>query len=334
MADSEYPEKERSFIERLNVFADLTVEKIGETGDQPKHNGRVIALCLICSLLLWIFSSMSEVYTKKIEVDTQIENLSPSEAFLTLPPDKIQLQIKGEGLALIQLHYDPPSIVIDARASEVNLIDAVSRNLPSLVQIERVIPPMFTLQKEDRIEKKVPILIKADITTPPTYDLVQEPSIFPDSVLVSGAASIVEQINEWPTQNLTATDVKDTLSVDVILVDSLNGLIDLSFNSTKLIVIAEEFTEGGRDIEVLVNPIQDYITLDPPIVEVTYRVPLSQYHLANDAMDFLLSVSFEDIREDTTGYVTPNLELPEGILFRDVNIVPDKLRYFDVLLDE
>ena len=46
---------------------------------------------------------------------------------------------------------------------------------------------------------------------------------------------------------------------------------------TQLLLVAEEFTEGGRDIEVLIN--QDYVTLDPPVVEVTYRVPLSQYYL-------------------------------------------------------
>ena len=195
----------------------------------------------------------------------------------------------------------------------------------------------MSLQKEDRVFKQVPILLRTEINTPLTYDLVEEPKIFPDSVTVSGAASIIGQINEWPTIMFRADEVKDTLSVNVTLVDSLTGLVDLSTQNTQLVVISEEFTEGARDIEVLINDvpsIQDYITLDPPIVEVTYRVPLSQFHLARDALDFFLSVSIDDIRDDTTGFVSPHLELPEGILFRDVNIVPDKLRYYDVLLDE
>ena len=337
MAESTYPDSQRSVTERINIFSDFRFDKKNDSGDQPGHQGRIVALCVICSLLLWIFSSMSEVYTKIIEIDTKVENLAEEEAFLTLPPDKIQLQVKGEGLSLIQLYYNPPKITIDASDTEINLIDVVSRNLSSPVQVERVIPPIFTLQKEDRISKKVPVLLRANINTPLTYDLVQEPGIFPDSVNISGAATLIGSINKWPTEMLFVTEVKDTLSIEVGLVDSLAGLIDLSISKAQLVLIAEEFTEGGREVEVLINDvpsIQDYVTLDPPVVEVTYRVPLSQYHQANDARDFFLSVSIDDIRDDTTGFVTPHLELPEGILFRDVNIEPDKLRYYDVLLDE
>lgn len=337
MADSTHPESERSIIERLNILRDIEIDQRNDLGDQPKRKGLKIALCLICSLLLWVFSSMSEIYSKIIEVDTRIENLDVEEAFLTLPPDKIQLHVKGEGLSLIQLYYNPPKVVIDASDTEINLIDVVARNLPAPIQIERVTPPIFILQKEERMDKKIPIILNAEINTPLTYDLVQEPSIFPDSVIVSGASSLIEQINEWPTELFAAEEVKDTLSFEVNLVDSLNGLVDLSIMKTQLLLVAEEFTEGGRDIEVLINDvpsIQDYVTLDPPVVEVTYRVPLSQYYQANDARDFFLFVSIDDIRDDTTGYVTPHLELPEGILFRDVNIEPDKLRYYDVLLDE
>ena len=334
MADSAHPESERSIIERLNILKDIEIDQRNDLSDQPNHKGLKIALCLICSLLLWVFSSMSEIYSKVIEVDTRIENLAGEEAFLTLPPDKIQLHVKGEGLSLIQLYYNPPKVVIDASDTEINLIDVVARNLPAPIQIERVTPPIFILQKEERMDKKIPIILNTEINTPLTYDLVQEPSIFPDSVIVSGASSLIEQINEWPTELFAAEEVKDTLRFDVNLVDSLNGLVDLSIEQTQLLLVAEEFTEGGRDIEVIVPSWQDYVTLDPPVVEVTYRVPLSQYYLANDAIDFFLFVSIDDIRDDTTGYVTPLLELPEGILFRDVNIEPDKLRYYDVLLDE
>ena len=337
MADNAFPDSQRSVAERFSIFSDFKFDRERDQGDPPQNQGRIIALCIICSLLLWVFSSMSEIYSKIIEIDTSIENLAAEEAFLTLPPDKIQLQVKGEGLSLIQLYYNPPRITIDASDSEINLIDVVSRSLSSPVQIERVTPPIFTLQKEERLEKKIPVLLRSEINTPVTYDLVKEPDIFPDSVIVSGATSIIEKINEWPTQKLFVNEVKDTLSMEVALVDSLSGLVDLSIQKTQLVLIAEEFTEGGREIEVLINDvpsIKDYITLDPPVVEVTYRVPLSQYHQANDARDFFLSVSIDDIRDDTTGYVSPRLELPEGILFRDVHIVPDKLRYYDVLLDE
>lgn len=325
-----------SFFEKLNAILGLRRSEEDEFRDQPQQKGVTIALCITCSILLWVFSSMSETYTKMLEVETQVANLADDEAFLTLPPKNVEVYVQGEGLALLQLFYTPPSISIDASRSQVNFIEAISRRLPSGISVDRVTPPMFILQKEKRMSRRVPIILNADIQTPPTHDLVLEPTIFPDSVEISGAESLVENVNEWPTVFFEHKELKDTLTVEIPLVDSLQGLVQVAVSQTQLHVIAEQFTEASREIEVIIGdgPNQTSITLDPPALEVRYRVPLSQYRRAQNARDFILSVSYDDIRDDTTGYVEPRLELPQGILFRDVSFFPEEIRYFDVLLDE
>ena len=339
MNELENASTSHSLLERIGTFLNTKFRPSNEQGETPRHRGFVIAMCITCSLLLWGFSSISEVYTQTIEVSTRIENMALDEAFVTLPPNTVQLQVEGDGLSLLQLYYNPPDIIIDANHSDVNFIDAVSRSISSNLSIKRVSPLGFNLQKEERTTKQVPVSLHADFNTSITHELVVEPAIFPDSVEISGAPSILSEINAWPTIAYIADDIKDTLVVDLPLVDSLQGLVDLSAQSTRLFLVVEEFTEGSREIEVLIKDvpsIQDYVnvTLDPPVLEVTYRVPLSQFRAAQSARDFILSVSYDDIKDDTTGFIRPHLELPEGLLIRDVNFVPDKLRYYDVLLDE
>ena len=302
-----------------------------------QHRGIIIALCFTCSVLLWGFSSMSETYTKVIDLSVEVENVVPDEAFITLPPEEIQIQVYGEGLKLLQLYYNSPRISINATQEQINLIEAVAQRLPDGIHIDRVTPPLFVLQKEAKISKKVPILLNVDIQTPNTHEIVVKPAVFPDSVEITGASSIVLDIQGWPTNRYTQHDLKDTLNINLPLVDSLQGLIDISVDEVVLYSIAEQFTEGQRNIGVLVRDVpsfQDSITLEPPVLEVRYRVPLSQYRRALSARDFILSVSYDDIRDDTTGYIEPVLELPENILFRDVSVSPDKIRYYDVLLNE
>ena len=334
MNELENTSNNNSLLDRISASIGTRFRTSNEQGEPPQQRGLVIAMCITCSLLLWGFSSMSEVYTKTIEVDTRIENMSANEAFVTLPPNTVQLQVEGEGLSLLQLYYNRPDIIIDANNSDINFIDAVSRSISSNLSIKRVSPLVFNLQKEEKVIKKVPVELRADIATPKTHELVLEPSIFPDSVEISGAPSILNEINTWPTIDYDATDIKDTLAVDIPLVDSLQGLVELPVQSTQLYVVVEEFTEGAREIEVMINDVQDYVTLDPPVVEVTYRIPLSQFKAAQSARDFFLTVSYDDIKDDTTGFIQPHLELPEGLLIRDVNINPGKLRYYDVLVDE
>ncbi len=294
-------------------------------------------MCILFSVLLWFFSSMSETYTKSIPVSTRIENLSSDEAFLELPPDKVDVWFQGEGLQLLRLYYNPPSLVIDANDSQVRVREAVERWLPQNISVERTQPVLLTLQKEKRVSKKIPIVPRAEISWPATHDIVQDITVSPDSVEISGAASVIDGIKSWPTEFFKRDDVKDSLNVQVALADTLKGLVDLNMIETRLYAVTAQFTEGTRELDVRLKDVpsmQQAVALDPPVIEVRFRVPLSQYKQAQEASDFLASVSYYDLRQDTTGYVVPDIVLPQGIWLRDVVLIPSRLRYYDVLIDE
>lgn len=308
-----------------------------EPDERPRHRGLVIAMCIFSSTMLWFFSSLGETFTKTIEMETRIENLGPDEAFVSLPPPVVRALIQGEGLDLMQLQSRPPEITIDASGELVNFEAAVLRQLPQNVRLERVMPPAFSLNKEERISRRVPIIANVSISWPATHDEIQPESVYPDSVTVTGARSIVEGLNGWPTQYFEEKDLKDTLFVKLALSDTLEGLVELSLKETQFLAVTEPFTEGIRELEVNIREVPftyETLTLDPPVIQVRYRVPLSQYQMALQASDFLASIEYDAIRDDTTGFVEPTVEIPEGILFRDVDIFPSKLRYYDILVDE
>ena len=305
--------------------------------EQPRHRGVLIGMCIVFSILLWFFSSMGETYTRRIDLVSSVENISGEEAFLRLPPSSVTAQVKGEGLQLMQLYYNPPRIVIDASGEVVNFRDAVMRQLPPGVNLEQVIPGEFALSKETRITKKVPVLPRTSISWPSTHDLIQPPRVFPDSVEVSGAKSIVESLTGWPTVAFEEDDLKDTLNVSLLLADSLEGLIQLERNDVEFTAIVEEFTEGSRELDIMVTEVpsnQSSVSLDPPVVEVLFRVPLSHYQQAMKARDFFALIPYDKLRDDTTGFVVPNIELPQGILFMDMYLNPPEIRYYDLLIDE
>ncbi len=337
MAGSEIATYGSVFWERLNNIFSLSRKEKDDEGEQPNHKGFVVSMCILFSVLLWFFSSMSETYTKTIEIGTRVENLSADEAFIELPPGKVDVIIKGEGLQLLRLYYNPPSLVIDANDSQVRVREAVERWLPQNISVERTQPLLLTLQKEERISKKVPILPRAEISWPATHDIVQDITVSPDSVEISGASSVLEEIKSWPTEFFERDDIKDSLNVQVALADTLKGLVDLSMNETRLSVVTAQFTEGMRELDVRLKDVpsmEEAVALDPPVIEVRFRVPLSQYKQAQEASDFLASVSYYDLRRDTTGYVVPDIVLPQGIWLRDVVLNPSRLRYYDVLIDE
>lgn len=313
--------------ERLLGF--LTRRREG-SGDGKERKGLAITIATLVSTLLWFTFSMRETYSGLILLPTQVVNIPSSEALTQLPPPTVRVQVEAEGLDLIRLRLNPPVVRINGERDEIVLREAVTEVLQH-VNLQSVSPSTFTLQKERRITRRVPIALQADIRTPAGYDLIAPPAVVPDSVTISGAASIVLGIDAWPTRPFVVEDLRDTLMTRVMLSDTLDGLVLRDIQATTLTAIAQQFTEGVREIDVTVigePSSQRLVTLDPATVRVTYRVLVSQYNEALRAMDFFATVSFDEIRADTTGSIRPNIHLPEGLVLRDVEVDPPMLRYY------
>ena len=120
--------------------------------------------------------------------------------------------------------------------------------------------------------------------------------------------------------------------VIVPLADTLAGLVTKAAAVAVTITTrAYHYTEGSRVLNVDVTELPtmtQVVELDPPSVEVRFRVPLSQYDAAYEAEDFFATVSYESIRKDTTGRISPQIHLPPDLLLHLVETSPRTLEYF------
>jgi hypothetical protein len=297
----------------------------------PRRKGLVITVCILASVLLWFTFAMRETYTRVLEFPTEVRNLPADEALIDLPPRLVRAQVEGEGIQLIRLYYDPPVIPIDAASESVDLT-VLAPDVVKNVRLDAVMPRTVVVYKEPRIQRRVPVRSAVSVTTPAGHHLIGSLVVDPDSVWVSGAQSIVGRLGSWPTSARPVDAAKDTLFASVPLSDSLSGLVTLSEVSATVRGQVREFTEGTRmvDVFVLDAPPGQQVSLEPARVRLTFQVPVGQYDAAM-AADLWAAVPYVVIRDDTTGSVVPTPRFPEGIVFRQVRIDPQALRYYDVL---
>jgi hypothetical protein len=296
--------------------------------------GVVVTFCVLASVLLWFSFSMRESHQRMFEIPLEVINLDESQALASRPPESVRVQVDGEGIQLLRLYYNPPSIPVDAAADDFDLTTAASEAI-SGVRIETIIPRTVTLQKDMRLRKRVPLKARVSVVPPPGYHLVEVPRIRPDSVTIEGARSIISGISEWPTRRLQFQPQGDTVSVMVALSDSLGDLIDLDASSATYTASVRQFTEGTRQvpINVIGAPARQDIKFDPPTVRVVYQVALDQYDEALEAEDFYAEVHFDAMRRDTTGSIVPGIHYPEGIRFREYRLEPAALGYYFEVID-
>lgn len=300
-------------------------------GDQPQHRGWAIALCLCIAVFLWFIFTMQETYTVSVQLPTEVVNVPEGQALVEQPPRRVQAVVSGQGFPLLQLKYNTPAVPLNASGESVNLTEAVP-DLPKNLSLESIQPSSIRLRTEDQVVRRVPIHLRATITTPPTHDLLHPPQIDPDSVWINGARSVVRDIKVWPTERFVREGLRDTLTTRVALSDTLQGLIRRSVQSVRLNAVSRQFTEDTRTINVTVTgepSTEKWVTLEPSEVQVRYRVLFEQYEEASQAPDFYATVSYDEIRADTTGRVKPELHVPDDLTLRDIQMTPSSLRYYN-----
>ncbi len=280
--------------------------------------------------MLWFSFKLGETNSMVIEMPTTVINIPDGQALAARPPETVRVQVEGEGYQLFQLVFDPPIIPIDASVGQLVLEDATI-DLPKNVALQSTFPRIVNVQTEPRIDRKVPVRLRASIDVPATHDYVAPPRFSPDSVLISGARSIVNAFDAWPTETIHLRAVKDSLRVQVPLADTLNGLLRTDTEAVTLTAYIEEFAEETREIDVIVTdePTNEkLVSLEPQHIVVRYRVPLSQHDQVQEARDFFATVSFGELRADTTGRITPEVHPPVDLVLHDLKIDSPPLRYY------
>lgn len=328
-----------TILDRLKGRAGTSNEDPSGSEEHPRRQTLAIALSILISCMLWFTFTMQETYVRVVELPTEVRNLPVDVALAELPPQEVRVEVRGPGWQLLgsfgSFGSRLPVIPIDASQNVVNLEAAVqSLALSNNVSVQGVSPTQISLQKEDRIIVKVPVKLNATIEPPPTHDLVTPPVVVPDSVTVSGARSVVGDLAYWPTEPYEVPDLRDSLSVQLPLADTLSGLVTRSQDAVMLIARAKEFPQGTRELPIQVRGLPNFeelVRLEPPTIRVRYRVPIDEYEAVETAPDFYAEVSYVEVLSDTAGTLTPRVNLPREYDVRDVEIFPPTVRAYQII---
>ena len=317
------------FWERLRNLFTPSADEGGAPNGAPRQRGAVITVCILIASFLWLTFALQERKSVTLPMPTRVVNMPGNQALSELPPSTVQVQMEGESVQLLWLYFNAPSVLLNGSQSQIQLQEAIS--LPGNVRVNDVSPAQVRLQKEPRIESRVPVQSRVTVQTPPAHELIGTPRLAPDSIEVTGAQSIIYQLDFWPTDSMTISDVRDTVSTRVPLADTLGQLVQRSVEAVTFAARAGKFAEATREIDVEVTGIpsdQSVVALEPSTIRVRYRVLFDQLFESQRAPDFFATVSYEAIRSDTTGFVQPDIVTPSDLIIRDPDPIPSRLRYY------
>lgn len=331
MANADPESQGPVFMERLRQ---LFLASSDQHRENEPRRGLIVAVCVVLSSVLWLSLTLGEQRTVTVRLPIQVVNVPADQALTEVPPSTARVQMRGDGMELIRLLYDPPTITVDGSAGRVNLEEAIDLQQVANVRVENLMPRSIEIHTEPRTERRVPVVSRVDVELASAHELIEEPRLRPDSIQVVGAQSIVDSLSAWPTESTAVKDLQDTVQVEVSLADTLDGLVQRKVDRVTFVARAGRFAEATKKVKVQVTGVpsdQDLVALEPSTIRIRYRVLFDQLFESQRSSEFFSTVSYSQIRSDTTGYVEPRIHVPSDLLIRDPEPIPSRLRYYTFL---
>lgn len=320
------------FWERLRRL--FTPREETEFASREPRRGLVLTVCVLLSFVLWLSLTLGETRTETLRFPVEVSGLPEGEALAAVPPSHVQVRARGSGLELIRLLLDAPTVHVGGSTGQVNVREVINLSQRAAIEVENVSPSSFQIKTEPRVEQQVPVQPRVDVTLAEAHELIEEPWVEPDSVRVSGAKSVVEGFDAWPTEPVSIEALSDTVQRQVALADTLTRLVQRRPDQVTLTAQAGRFADATRQVNVEVTGLpsdQNLVALEPSSIRIRYRVLFTQLFKAQRSSEFFATVSYDQIRSDTTGYVEPRVHVPSDLLIRDPTPIPSRLRYYTYL---
>lgn len=297
-----------------------------------KKNLIIIFLSIFFSIALWVSVTLSNWYYSSIIVPVKIANSSDNLTASRLSAEKVLIKVKGTGWNLLGLlisgtHDYYVNIPNEAGYKTIRLLPNSAENqfISSGVEITEVQPGTLSLYVEKYIVKKIKIKLDTSISFKQGYGFAANIKIIPDSVDVSGAASVINNLNYISTSriNLREVDEKTYLTVEL----NKPSRVDLSQKEVKVIVDAQQIVDKSIEdinVEVLNKPPDREIVLIPNKIGVSISGGIDYLGKLNPA-NIKAFVKYQDIEADTLESIKPSITLPNNVNL--VFIKPERIKY-------
>jgi hypothetical protein len=215
----------------------------------------------------------------------------------------------------------------DSGKHNLNLYDYLESNrwLLSDVEIINIFPDSIRFFVERTIFKKLPVISGLELNYKPGYGLASDIIFKPDSVVVSGPVSLLKNMSHLKTSDISLVSLDSRTETEVNL-HRLNGfeysanLIEVTLDIQR--IVDQQFE--NISVDVIDIPSNKEVVLLPNKINFNVRGGIEILGKLKPNQ-FRAYVRYQNLVQDTTGSVTPVLEMPRNVTLQYLK--PDRLRY-------
>lgn len=287
----------------------FSIEKI-------KNDRRIIAfsVCLFIATALWFLNAMSKNYVTTVTYPVKFIE-PPENMFMTsTPPKRFLLKVEAHGFSLLRhkLTLSTSPLVFNLKTIWENngknqnnftiqtqqLREQITDQVSNEITVSDITPKVISFVFDSLATKTVPVKANIQTVFKPQFYLNGLIGFEPESIRISGPASILDTIRFLKTEFHKITDIDATIEKPVRILHPENT--NIAKKTVTLKIPVERYTEKEiyLPVEVKNKPEDATIKLFPSEVQISFLVGMSEYENIT-AADFKAFVDYSQTSDDS-----------------------------------
>jgi len=285
---------------------------------------RGIVISFIVAISLWLYVSLNGDYNTYVDIPVQLIT-NEDQAVESEVPKRATVEIKGRGWDLLTIKYFNKNIRclidISRQPSNIEKVEVpytkLAQGINSMEQAEiKSIVPDFVILKLAKIDKKqVEIKSAISIATRPGFQIVGDIEIKPNIAEIKGFSETIDKFQYLSTETREITDVYKNISGRINVLDSFNQSIKIKPKSVLFSAKIQQecsITLNQIPLRVIGGEISGSNQINPKRVNIILSGGVEE--IANlDINNIKVYLEYNDIINDTTGILFPQIDLPPNI---------------------
>lgn len=287
----------------------FTTANLKQKGKSLNRNIVRFTLFLFLSASLWFINSLRKSHIDEINYPIEFINIPEGKVVDSSITPQFKLKIKADGFTLARYYFssDLQPLTVDLSVvtgivrrsshglciSGVALERYLNENVAKDVQVLSVEPDTLFLSFTEERVKKVPIELQLDVKYLKQYNQSEQIVLIPDSLLITGPTSIIDQISSIKTIPSSFKDIKDSIQFSTELIIPEHVMAGNKY--CNVIVPVEPFTESKIKVVVkAINlPTNLMVKFFPAEITIAYQVAVSKINTVTPS-SFSAEVDFDE----------------------------------------
>ena len=285
------------------------------------RNYKVFLVFVMISTFFWLLIKFSKEYTTLVRFPIKYTSVPNDMVWGEIPKNSLHISTTASGFQHLGYAFGGKKIYLDMSKIRSlgndqffllpeEQISSIIRQFPSNLELIYRSPDSIFFDLSKKINKKIPVVLNDSLILAPSFQFVEKAAINPDSITISGPASLVSKVEEIETELFFKENIRKN-NTETVRLKPLNiDKVEISESIVNVSLSVEQFTQNTIEVPIIIRNVPEgyLLKIFPDNIAVTFNTGLSNFESINQS-SFHVIADYNKIDEDNSQFIPLDLKL-------------------------